>query len=465
MDSQEETLLNGLWQKELSASAPMPELNLSGAQNLLPSAFRVDLLATASIGLASAAAADLLRARTGEARAVTLDRVHAAAAMRSERYLKIDGARPMQAWDPIAGDYETRDGYIRLHTNYRWHRAAALSVLGVPEQRELVAEVVRSWSGEELEAAVVEAGGAAAIMRERATYLAHAQGRAISAEPMFAWSAQSGAAPILPRAPRAPLEGVRVLDLTRVIAGPVCTRFLAAYGADVLRIDPPSFEEVPALLPESTVGKRRAALDLKQVAERKRLERLIAEAHVLVVGYRSDALARLGLGSEQRRALNPSLVTVVHDAYGHTGPWTTRRGFDSLVQMSSGIADFGRLFKGCREPFPLPAQALDHATGYLAAAGACQGLTRALERGEGCELRLSLARTAELLWQLGADRYRDARELTRAEVAPFLESGNSAWGTLRRLSCPGVIEDCTPHWRLPAGPLGSDAACFAREAA
>jgi hypothetical protein len=352
-----------------------------------------------------------------------------------------------------------------LHTNYRWHRAAVVSVLGVPEQRELVAEVVRSWRGEELESAVVEAGGAAASMRERGAYLAHAQGRAIAAEPLFACSARPGAALELSKQPEAPLAGVRVLDLTRVIAGPVCTRFLAAYGADVLRIDPPDFEEVPALLPETTAGKRRAALDLRQAAQRVQLERLIAQAHVLVVGYRSDALARLGLGRERRRELNPSLVTVIHDAYGHTGPWSTRRGFDSLVQMSAGIADFGRLFKGCREPFPLPAQALDHATGYLAAAAVCQGLTRALERGESCELRLSLARSAELLWQLGADRHRDARELGKEEVAPFLESGESAWGTLRRLSCPGVIEGCAPRWRLPAGPLGSHTPDFAHLAA
>jgi hypothetical protein len=465
MDSQEEELLNTLWQKELSTSSPLPELNLSGAQNLLPSAFRVDLLATAAIGLASAAAADLLRARTGKTRSVGLDRVHAAAAMRSERYVRIGRAPAAPVWDPIAGDYETRDGFIRLHTNYRWHRAAVSSVLGVPEQRELVAEVVRSWSGEQLETAVVEAGGAAAFMRERAAYLAHPQGRAIGAEPLFAWSAQPGTVPVLARAAQAPLEGVRVLDLTRVIAGPVCTRFLSAYGADVLRIDPPNFEEVPALLPESTVGKRRAALDLKLVAERNVLERLVTEAHVLVVGYRSDALARLGLGSARRRELNPALVNVVLDAYGHNGPWVTRRGFDSLVQMSSGIADFGRAFKRCREPFPLPAQALDHATGYFAAAGACEGLVRALERGEGCELRLSLARTAELLWQLGADRHRDARELSKEEVAPFLESGDSAWGALRRLRCPGAIEGCAPRWRLPAGPLGSDAATFARDSA
>ncbi len=438
----------------------MPALQLTGPGPLLPSPFRVDVLASASIALATAAAASLWRERTGKARSISLDSTHAAAAFRSERYAKALERPPRASWDAIAGDYETRDGFIRLHTNYHSHRAAVLRVLGAREEREHVAQAVREWDGDALELRIVEAGSCAAMLRERAAWQAHAQGAALASEPLFDWSSHRAARPSLPADAAAPLAGVRVLDLTRVIAGPVATRFLSAYGAEVLRIDPPGFEEVEALLPDTTAGKRRAALDLKSRRDLARFKQLLAEAHVLVVGYRADALDRLGLGAGLRKQLNPALVTVALNAYGQGGPWSTRRGFDSLVQMSSGIAAFGRAWKGCREPCPLPAQALDHATGYLAAAAACHGLRRALAQGRAAEVRLSLAGTAELLWQLGTDTERDGRELTKDEVTPYLETAESAWGRAQRLRCPGAIEGCSPRWSLWAGPLGSDVAAF-----
>lgn len=461
MHTAEHKLLSDLWFQQLSAGSRLPTLQLTGPGPLLPSPFHVDTLAYASIALATACAAQLWAERNQRpAPGISLDRRHAAAAFCSERYAGLVGQAPVPSWDPIAGDYETRDGFIRLHTNYRTHRDAVLHVLEVPAQREAVAQAVRRWEGEALELRVVEAGGCAALLRERAAFRAHPQGEALAAEPLFGVTSWPAPRPTFSAAPSAPLAGVRVLDLTRVIAGPVATRFLAAYGADVLRIDPPGFEEVPALLFDTTVGKRRAALDLHSASHRALFEQLVREAHVLVVGYRSDALARLGFGPELRTRLNPGLVTVVVNAYGHSGPWAQRRGFDSLVQMSSGIADFGRSWKGCREPYPLPVQALDHATGYLAAAAACHGLVRLLREAQACETRLSLARTAELLWQLGTAAHRAGGELTQDAVAPYLETVDTAWGPARRLSCPGVIDGCAPRWTLPAGPLATDAPRF-----
>jgi crotonobetainyl-CoA:carnitine CoA-transferase CaiB-like acyl-CoA transferase len=465
MSTNEENLVNELW-RGLQGTRSMPVLTLAGPARLLPSPFHVDVLATASIALATACAASLWSERTGQAaRAISVDRRHAAAAFRSERYTAIPARATPPSWDPIAGDYETRDGFIRLHTNYRAHRDAVLNVLGVPAERAAVAKAVRSWDAEALEQRIVAASGCAAMLRERAAYQAHAQGVAIASEPLFAISNTESDVPAFPSATPAPLAGIRVLDLTRVIAGPVCTRFLSAHGADVLRIDPPDFDEVPALLPDTTMGKRRAVLDLREASHRETFKRLIAEAHVLVIGYRSDALDRLGLGAALCAQLNPGLVTVRLDAYGFGGPWATRRGFDSLVQMSSGIAARGRAWKGCREPYPLPAQALDHASGYLAAAAVCHGLTLALTKRTGSETRLSLAGSAELLWQLGTDDLRDGRELSEEEVAPYLESADSPWGPAQRLSCPGAIEGYRPRWTLPVGPLGCDAPTFAQRAA
>jgi crotonobetainyl-CoA:carnitine CoA-transferase CaiB-like acyl-CoA transferase len=249
---------------------------------------------------------------------------------------------------------------------------------------------------------------------------------------------------------------VRVLDMTRVIAGPVCTRFLSAYGADVLRVDPPGFAEVGALLPDMTAGKRRAALDLRRSEDRATFERLVAGADVLVCGYRSDALARLGYGARELRALNDALVLASLDAYGWTGPWRARRGFDSLVQMSSGIAARGGDVARVRGPKPLPAQALDHGTGYLLAAATCRALTRRAQAGETAHVRASLARTAAWLVALGESGDPEAPDFVADDARPWLETAPTAWGRVERVRCPGRVGSFTPSWTVAPGPLGSD---------
>jgi crotonobetainyl-CoA:carnitine CoA-transferase CaiB-like acyl-CoA transferase len=249
---------------------------------------------------------------------------------------------------------------------------------------------------------------------------------------------------------------VRVLDLTRVIAGPVCTKFLAAYGADVLRLDPPGFAEVPALLPETTVGKRTAAADLASAAGRADFERLVAGADVLVSGLRADALSGLGYDEAALAALNPALVVASLNAYGWDGPWRNRRGFDSLVQMSSGIAAAGAAAAGAAKPVPLPVQALDHATGYLLVAMVGQALTARLAHGTVRSIRASLSGTANLLWSLprGAE-LGPAPAMLRREDIPLTDT-QTAWGPARRVALPGEIAGVTPAWRVQAGPLGRD---------
>ena len=249
---------------------------------------------------------------------------------------------------------------------------------------------------------------------------------------------------------------MRVLDLTRVIAGPVGTKFLAAYGADVLRLDPPGFAEVPALLPETTVGKRTAAADLTSAAGRAAFERLVAGADVLVTGLRADALSGLGYADETLAALNPALIVASLNAYGWEGPWRDRRGFDSLVQMSSGIAAAGAAAAGAARPVPLPVQALDHATGYLLAAAVGQALTARLTHGTVRRIRASLTGTANLLWSLPqAAELGPAPALPRREDIPLTDT-RTAWGPARRVALPGEIAGVRPAWRVEAGPLGRD---------
>jgi hypothetical protein len=433
----------------------------------LPSVYSTTDLAAASVGAAALAIGKLIQAQGGAPANVQVDR-RLASLWFGWSLHPVGWERP-PLWDAVAGDYATADGWIRLHTNAIHHRDAALAVLDCLVDRDAVARAVATWRGEELEAAVVANGGCAAMMRSGAEWLAHPQGRAVAAEPLIAIDttptdarpSRAGGASGTSWRPTAgrPLAGLKVLDLTRVLAGPVATRFLAGYGADVLRIDPPSWNE-PGVIPEVSLGKRCARLDLHQPADRAIFEDLLAQADVLVHGYRPAALERLGYGEQFRRQLNPGLIDVSLDAYGWTGPLGGRRGFDSLVQMSCGIAEHGMVARGAAKPTPLPVQALDHATGYLMAAAVVRGLLFRVTEQRAMHARLSLARTAKLLTDTPLDGTAEAttialNEAGEACLSPVLEQ--TEWGPARRYHAPAVIDGAPMAWDRPASSLGSAA--------
>ncbi len=426
-------------------------VNVAGAATL-ESPYPVSDLAAASVAAAAAALTELLDAGGVAGATATVRRERADAWFRA-------GVRPVgwvapSPWDPIAGDYATSDGWIRLHTNAPSHRQAALRVLGVEADRDVVARAVAIWHGDELEAEIVAEGGCAAVMRRPEEWRRHPQGSAVAAEPLVAREVtDADGAPSAWRPTRErPLEGLRVLDLTRVLAGPVATRLLAGLGAQVLRVDPPGWDE-PALAHEMTLGKRTTRLDARDPAELAQLVRLVSEADVVVHGYRPGALDRLALDEEARRRARPGLVDVSLDAYGFTGPWAGRRGFDSLVQMSSGIADAGMRAAAEDRPVPLPVQALDQATGYLMAAAVLAGLRDRLREGTGSAARLSLARTAALL--------EDARGLPRASRSAVEEPSDgellqTGWGPVRVLTPPLEVPGVRIAWERAPRPFGSD---------
>ncbi|GAA3661570.1 CoA transferase [Microbacterium marinilacus] len=418
----------------------------------LPSVFPVTELATASVAAAGLAVADLVAAMGQPPPRVEVDRRLASFWFGSS--IRPQGWELPPAWDAIAGDYLAADGWIRLHINAVAHRRAALAVLGVAADRERVAAAVSTWPADELEAAVVAAGGCAAAMRSAERWEASEPGRSVAGEPLIRW-ADGGPGDAAPLADCArPLAGVRVMDLTRVLAGPVATRFLAQLGADVLRIDPPWWDE-PGLVPDVMLGKRSARLDLREARDRERLLDQLAGADVLVHGYRPGALDGLGLDRDVRQRVRPGLIEVSLDAYGWTGPWAGRRGFDSLVQMSTGIAEAGMRLLDRDRPTPLPVQALDHATGYLMAHAAVRALAVRLRTGRGSSAALSLARTARLLT---ADGPRPAGESLRPEDERDLAAGveRTAWGPARRLSPPVSIAGVEMRAELPARGLGSE---------
>lgn len=453
MDNQRAAALwQQMWQGLRGAEA-LPALTFLQT-NTLSSAYAVSELAATSLGLASQALSDLL----GRPAPVS---INVRLASRWFQHSLTPLNRPPAAlWDPLAGDYATRDGWIRLHTNAPHHRAAMARVLGQHRERDALAAAVAQWQAGALEQAIIEANGCAAEMRSESQWQQHPQGRAVMQEPLIAQCA-TGDAPTpgwrLP--PARPLLGVRVLDLTRVIAGPVATRFLASLGAQVLRIDPPGWQE-PTLEEEINCGKRCATLNIKTVAGRAQLIELIKHADVLVHGYRADALEKLGLDAETRQKLAPGLVDVTLNAWGWHGPWRNRRGFDSLVQMGCGIADRGMQWRGSDRPVPLPVQALDHATGYLMAAAVLEGLRQRRENRVGWQARLSLARTAYLLQQQGAAPASpqsgiDAQPhdaLSALEITP--------WGVAERLRAAAWLPGTPMLCATPGAKPGSSNACW-----
>lgn len=402
----------------------------------LAAAFPVSELASVSIGMAGLAAARLV-----EASAAQVDR-QLASAWFGTTLEPVGWALP-PVWDAISGDYRTRDGWIRLHANAPRHRAAALATLGVGESADEVRAAVGRRGGEELELAVVSAGGCAAVMRTAGDWAASAAGDAVRAQPLVQWRELDDFPHRAERAegePLRPLEGVRILDLTRVLAGPVATRFLALLGAEVLRIDPPDWDE--GVIPEVMLGKRSARLDLSAPGDRRVLSELLGTADVIVHGYRPGALDAQGFGLQDRQALRPGLIDVSLDAYGWAGPLAGRRGFDSLVQMSTGIAHAGMTATAADKPVPLPVQALDHATGYLMAAAVLSALAHRRETGRGQSAQVSLARTAQLL----LDRPGQGDHTGFASPRQVLLGSDveeTSWGPARRVRPPVSIEGVT----------------------
>jgi len=412
-----------------------------------PSAFSVSDLAVASIGAACAELAVL----SGRDTPVEINR--RLASLWFSLTVQPQGWDLPPVWDDLAGVYRTSDGFIRLHTNAPHHKAAAMRALGGASDRASVEAAVLKRSAPELETAIVAQNGCAAQFMSLADWRDHPQGQATGAEPLIAWIGHLAAETQWSPGPvNRPLEGLKVLDLTRVLAGPICTRTLAGFGAEVLRIDPPGWGEA-LVETEVTPGKRLATLDLKTTQGRDAFLALLKDADVFVHGYRKDALEALGLGEDLRRAVNPGLIDVALNAYGWTGPWSSRRGFDSLVQMSSGIAHQGMVWKNSDDPVPLPVQALDFATGYFMAAAALRALRVRLETGQAMSARLSLARTSALLASVpaGNDRSKFA-PITDADMTA--ETEHTDWGPARRIRFPA---DIPMMWSSSARRLHSDA--------
>ena len=459
--------LDHLWTAAGCDTAALDTVSLTGEDPGLPSIYRVGTLASATIAATGLAAAECFRLRTGCRQRVEVDMRRALAAFRSERYLRVNGGPPPALRDPVMGFYATRDGrWIQLHTNFPHHLAGILKVLGCSNDRTAVAEAIRGWDGAVLDQTLADAGLCAALIRSPREWAAHEQAQAIANLPLFEIMRIGDAPP--ESAGRGgvdrPLAGARVLDLSRIIAGPVAGRALAQHGAQVLMINGPHLPNIEPLVIDNGRGKRSATLDLRDAAGREQLRGLVADADVFLQAYRPGTLAARGFAPEALAQLRPGIVCVSISAYGHTGPWAQRRGFDSLVQSASGIAWTESRAAHSDEPKHLPCQALDHATGYLAAFGAMVALARRATEGGSWHVRVSLAQTGRWLQSMGQieDGWRSP-EVTSEDVQDCTETVDSPFGTIRGTLPAERLTETPAFYGRPPVPIGTDAAVWAEQ--
>jgi crotonobetainyl-CoA:carnitine CoA-transferase CaiB-like acyl-CoA transferase len=433
-----------------------------GLDPAVPTPFKVGVAGAATIAAAGLAAAELWEQRSGRKQQVAVDVRQATASMRSGTYMKLGDGALSHARNSIMGTYPTKDGrWSYLHCNFPNHRAAALKVLGVTEEdRAAVAKAVSTWNALDLEEAIIANKGAGGMVRNAAEWKTHPQAAAIAALPLLEIE-KIGEAPVepLPKGDR-PLSGIRVVDITRVLAGPTCARTLAEHGADVMKITAAHLPNLGYQEWDTGHGKLSAQLDLRDPAQLETLRGLISQADVFSQGYRPGTLGSRGLSPEELARLRPGLVYISLSAFGHRGPWASRRGFDTVVQTVSGITlRQGALFPG-KEPGPqfYPLSAIDYCTGYLMAMGAMLALARRAQEGGSWLVRISLAQVGKWLVDLG-EVPESALKGIPAEFSPEEIEGwsmvtETPKGPLKHLKPAVQLSETPARWARPSVPLG-----------
>ena len=432
-----------------------------GTDPVLPTPFRIGVAGAATLAATGLAVSDLWALRTRRPQQVSVDLRHATASLRSGHYMKLGDGEVSAARNSIMGVYPTKDGrWSYLHCNFPNHRAAALSVLGVPEDRDAVARAVLTWTAADLEEAIIAAKGAGGMVRTKAEWAAHPQSAAIAALPLMEIVRIGDSPPEpLPQGNR-PLSGIRVLDLTRVLAGPTCARTLAEHGADVLKITGAHLPNIGYQEFDTGHGKLSAHLDLRQQRDVDTLRGLVRDTDVFSQGYRPGTLGSRGLSPEELAALRPGLVYVSLCAFSHAGPWASRRGFDTVVQTVSGITARQAEVVPGKTPGPqfYPVSAIDYCTGYLMAFGAMVALARRAREGGSWLVRISLAQVGKWIVDLGevpASAARDAPgEFLADELQRWSTVSETPSGRLHHLRPVVQLSETPPYWARPSVPLG-----------
>ena len=432
-----------------------------GADPVLPTPFCIGAAGAAALAATGLAASDLWELRTGRHQQITVDLHQATASLRGGRYMSFEDGRERDQQHPIMGVYPTKDGrWSYIHANFPNHLAAALAVLGCDATPEAVAAALTRWKALDFEEALIAAKGAGAMVRSRAEWAAHPQGQAIAALPLLEIIRAGDSPPEpLPAGDR-PLSGVRVLDLTRLLAGPVCGRTLAEHGAEVMKITAPHLPQMGYEDADTSHGKLSAQLDLRVPRDQERLRHLVRDADVFLQGYRPGALDARGFTSQALHALRPGLVHLSVCAFSHQGPWASRRGFDTVVQAVSGLAVRQAEAVPAPRPGPqfYPVSAIDYCSGYLLAAGAMVALKRRAVEGGSWLVRLSLAQVGKWIADLGevpASALHDVQpEFPPADIERWSTVTDTPQGRMRHLKPVVQMSETPGEWTRPAVPLG-----------
>ena len=432
-----------------------------GTDPILPTSFRIGDTSTAALSAVGLAVSDLWESRTGRRQEVSVDARRATASLRSGKYIQLDGAGVSTERNTVMGVYPTKDGrWSYLHCNFPNHRAAALSVLGVAEDRDAVIKAVAKWNAQDLEDAIIEAKGAGGMVRTMEEWAKHPQAAAITNLPLMEIVKLADSPPeALPEGSR-PLSGVRVLDLTRVLAGPTCARTLAEHGADVMKITGAHLPNIGYQEYDTGHGKLNAQLDLRETKDMETLRGLVSQTDVFSQGYRPGTLGGRGLSPEELAELRPGFVYISMCAFSHMGPWASRRGFDTVVQTVSGITNRqGDLFPGATPgPQFYPVSAIDYLTGYLMAFGGMVALNRRVHEGGSWLVRISLAQVGRWLVSQGeipeADLKNIPAEFNPEEIASWSTVSDTPMGKLGHLGPVLRLSETPPRWARTSVPLG-----------
>ena len=446
--------LDSLWQRAGLPGAALTFANLTGTEPVFPSSFRVGTAAQATIAAAALAACELGHQRGVPRQQVSVAMEHAA--QECAGWFSLDGRVP-EVWDRFSGLYRSADGWVRIHTNFTHHREGALRLLGLDPggaTREAAEAAMLRWNAVDFETATAEAALVATALRSFAQWDATGQGQAVATQPLFSIERIGDAPPLaLPSLSfeQRPLEGVRVLELTRILAGPVAGRALASHGADVMLVNSPHLPNIEAIA-DTSRGKRSVLVDLRDGAGRAAMDRLLATAHVFIQGYRPGGLQALGYGALALAQRRPGIVCVSLSAYGNSGPWAPRRGFDSLLQTAMGFNHAEGEAAGDGRPRPMPMQILDEATGFLMAFATCAALRRQQREGGSWHVQLSLAQTAHWLRRLG--RVENGLAATPPSRKPFLETSACGFGELSAIRPSAQLERTPARYTRPSVPPG-----------
>jgi crotonobetainyl-CoA:carnitine CoA-transferase CaiB-like acyl-CoA transferase len=434
--------------------APGKEVAFSGADPVFPTPYLVATAGAAALGAVGVAAADLWFLKTKKVQDVKVDLRAAGASLRSAYYLRVDGKQPKGVWDPLSGYYPVKDGrWISIHCNFPNHRDAAMSVLGNPADRAAAEAASRGWDGLALEEAIHAAKGCAGFARSAAEWARHPHAAAVAAQPLLTIEKIGESKPEpLPDGMR-PLAGVRVLDLTRVLAGPTCARTLAEHGADVLKITGAHLPDSGSSELDTGIGKLSAHLDLRTPEGTDTLRALLSEADVFSQSYRPGTLGARGFSPERAAELRPGIVYVTLSAWGTAGPWRDRRGFDSIVQTVSGMAYAQGAGSDPFKPKLMPVSAIDYVSGYLMAFGAMVALARRVREGGSWLVRVSLARTGK--WIVDRGTVADFSSVLNPEVKDLLIKTKSPVGEIEHLKSVLELSETPPYWERPPVPLGT----------